>query len=140
MSLEVSISAHPILGALPQALFKHCPLNLNFGQGISSILGEDKSYTVYPASMGSKPEGRCITLAQLHVFQADFTASQGELSQLLSAQLSRTASSAELEVLNKTISSQGYLKGSGGRASLQGYLLAVLGDHWRITEPTTVSL
>ena len=90
--------------------------------------------------MGSKPEGCSITLAQLHVFQLDFTSSQGDVSRLLSAQLSRAASSAEVEVLNKTISSQGYLKGRHGRASLQGYLLAVLGENWCITEPTTVCL
>ena len=81
----------------------------------------------------------CITLSELHIFQSDFTASQGELCSLISAQLSRAPSSAELAVLTETIARQGFLKGNEGRASLQGYLLAVLEEGWRIAE-TTVHL
>ena len=82
--------------------------------------------------------GCCITLSELHIFQSDFTASRGELNSLLSAQLSRTPSSAELEAVKKVIASQGYLKGKNGRASLQGYLLEILGEGWCVAETTVL--
>ena len=82
--------------------------------------------------------GCCITLSELHIFQSDFTASRGELSSLLSAQLSRPPSSAELEAFSSLIASQGCLKGKDGRASLQGYLIAVLGEDWRIAKTTVL--